>query len=148
MEAICIFCYQKINHDQNQTIIGAKKNYSGATRLREELPDFDFPTIIINDTITKRIVENRYGVGISVVDGIMRSTNVMLGGKTVVVIGYGYCGQGIAQRLRGLGAHVTVVDTTPLAQLEAHLEGFKTATLEKALPTAHAIVTAPVVITR
>ena len=134
---------ENMSQDQNQRIIGAtEETTSGATRLREELPNFDFPTIIINDTMAKRIVENRYGVGISVVDGIMRSTNVMLGGKTVVVIGYGYCGQGIAQRLRGLGAHVTVVDTTPLAQLEAHLEGFKTATLEKALPTAHAIVTA------
>ncbi len=136
---------EKLNQDQNQSksIIGAtEETTSGAMRLREELPNFDFPTIIINDTMAKRIVENRYGVGISVVDGIMRSTNIMLGGKTVAVIGYGFCGQGIAQRLRGLGAHVIVVETTPLAQLEAHLEGFKTSTLDEALPSAHAIVTA------
>ena len=121
--------------DLRESIIGAtEETTTGANRLREELPAFDFPTIIINDTMAKRIVENRYGVGISVVDGIMRTTNIMLGGKTVVVIGYGYCGQGVAQRLRGLGAHVTVVDTEPLAQLEAHFEGFSTGVLEGCSP--------------
>ncbi|NKB37104.1 MAG: adenosylhomocysteinase [Gammaproteobacteria bacterium] len=125
-----------------KSIIGAtEETTTGANRLREELPPFAFPTIIINDTLAKRIVENRYGVGISVVDGIMRTTNIMLGGKSVVVIGYGYCGQGVAQRLRGLGAHVTVVDTSPLAQLEAHLEGFRTSKLEDALPNADIVVT-------
>lgn len=125
-----------------KSIVGAtEETTTGANRLREELPAFNFPTIIINDTMAKRIVENRYGVGISVVDGIMRTTNIMLGGKTVVVIGYGYCGQGVAQRLRGLGAHVTVVDTAPLAQLEAHLEGFRTAVLEQALPEADIVLT-------
>jgi adenosylhomocysteinase len=124
------------------SLIGAtEETTTGANRLREELPSFDFPTIIINDTMAKRIVENRYGVGISVVDGIMRTTNIMLGGKNIVVIGYGYCGQGVAQRLRGLGAHVTVVDITPLAQLEAHLEGFKTANLEDALVDADLVLT-------
>jgi len=124
------------------SIIGAtEETTTGANRLREELPSFGFPTIIINDTMAKRIVENRYGVGISVVDGIMRTTNIMLGGKTVVVIGYGYCGQGVAQRLRGLGAHVTVVDTEPLTQLEAHLEGFKTGVLEDVLGDADIVIT-------
>ena len=124
------------------SIIGAtEETTTGANRLREELPSFDFPTIIINDTMAKRIVENRYGVGISVVDGIMRTTNIMLGGKTVVVIGYGYCGQGVAQRLRGLGAHVTVVDTEALTQLEAHLEGFKTGVLEDVLGDADIVIT-------
>ena len=124
------------------SIIGAtEETTTGANRLREELPAFGFPTIIINDTMAKRIVENRYGVGISVVDGIMRTTNIMLGGKTVVVIGYGYCGQGVAQRLRGLGAHVTVVDTEPLAQLEAHFEGFTTGLLKDVLPGADIVIT-------
>lgn len=125
-----------------ESIIGAtEETTTGANRLREELPSFEFPTIIINDTMAKRIVENRYGVGISVVDGIMRTTNIMLGGKTVVVIGYGYCGQGVAQRLRGLGAHVTVVDTAPLMQLEAHFEGFKTGVLEDVLSDADIVIT-------
>lgn len=125
-----------------ESLLGAtEETTTGANRLREALPSFDFPTIIINDTMAKRIVENRYGVGISVVDGIMRTTNIMLGGKTVVVIGYGYCGQGVAQRLRGLGAHVTVVDTDPLAQLEAHFEGFRTGALEEVLSGADIVIT-------
>ena len=96
---------------------------------------------VINDTQSKRIVENRYGVGSSVVDGIMRATNVLLHGKHIVVVGYGYCGSGTAQRLRGMGAHVTVVETNELTRLEAHLEGFKTAELEEALPDADMVVT-------
>ena len=128
--------------DVRDSLIGAtEETTTGANRLREELPSFDFPTIIINDTMAKRVVENRYGVGISVVDGIMRTTNIMLGGKTIVVVGYGYCGQGVAQRLRGLGAHVTVVDTEPLAQLEAHFEGFKTGVLEDVLAGADIVIT-------
>ena len=62
----------------------------------------------------------------SVVDGIMRCSNLLIGGKRVTVIGYGYCGQGIARALRGLGAHVTIVDIDPLTRLEAHLEGYHT----------------------
>ena len=125
-----------------ESLLGAtEETTTGANRLREELPSFDFPTIIINDTMSKRVVENRYGVGISVVDGIMRTTNIMLGGKTIVVVGYGYCGQGVAQRLRGLGAHVTVVDTEPLAQLEAHFEGFRTGVLQDVLPGADIVIT-------
>lgn len=125
-----------------ESIIGAtEETTTGANRLREELPSFGFPTIIINDTKAKRVVENRYGVGISVVDGIMRTTNIMLGGKTVVVVGYGYCGQGVAQRLRGLGAHVTVVDKEPLQQLEAHFEGFRTGVLEEVLGDADIVIT-------
>jgi len=125
-----------------ESLIGAtEETTTGANRLREELPSFDFPTIVINDTMAKRVVENRYGVGISVVDGIMRTTNIMLGGKTVLVVGYGFCGQGVAQRLRGLGAHVTVVDTEPLAQLEAHFEGFNTGVLEEVLAGADIVIT-------
>ena len=125
-----------------ESLLGAtEETTTGANRLREELPSLGFPTIVINDTMAKRIVENRFGVGISVVDGIMRTTNIMLGGKSVVVVGYGYCGQGVAHRLRGLGAHVTVVDTAPLAQLEAHLEGFNTGDLDDVLPGADIVLT-------
>jgi len=137
-----LLCEEPRYENLRQSIVGAtEETTSGANRLREELPRFDFPTIIINDTMAKRIVENRYGVGISVVDGMMRTTNIMLGGKKVVVIGYGYCGQGVAQRLRGLGAHVTVVDTEPMAQLEAHLEGFNVAEKEEALVGADIVLT-------
>ncbi|MFK8050692.1 MAG: adenosylhomocysteinase [Halioglobus sp.] len=125
-----------------QSIIGAtEETTTGANRLREEIQKPDFATLIINDTMAKRIVENRYGVGISVLDGIMRSTNILLAGKKITVIGYGYCGLGVAQRLRGAGAHITVVDKDPLTQLEAHLEGFNTAALEDGIVSADMVVT-------
>ena len=75
------------------------------------------------------------------VDALMRSTNLLLGGKTTAVIGYGYCGQGIARYLRANGAHVLVVERDPLTRLEAHVEGFQTALLEEALPASDVVVT-------
>ena len=125
-----------------KTLIGAtEETTTGATRLTDSIHCKDFPTLIINNTHAKRIVENHFGVGSSVVDGIMRATNVMLHGKSVVVIGYGFCGSGVAQRFRGMGAHVTVVESEPLTRLEAHLEGFRTASLEDCLPNAEIVVT-------
>jgi adenosylhomocysteinase len=125
-----------------ETLIGAtEETTTGTTRLRESIKCRDFPTLSINDTLTKRIVENRFGVGSSVVDGLMRATNVMLHGKNIVVIGYGYCGAGVAQRLRGMGAHVTVVERDPLTLLEAHLEGFQTSLLEDCVSKAQVVIT-------
>lgn len=124
------------------SIIGAtEETTTGGFRLREDLEPFGFATWIINDTEAKQIVENRYGVGSSVVDGLMRATNVMLHGKNAVVIGYGFCGSGVAMRLRGMGARVVVVDRDPMRQLEAHMEGFNTSDLHTALANAEIIVT-------
>ncbi|NOI67399.1 adenosylhomocysteinase [Vibrio sp. 99-8-1] len=125
-----------------EKLLGAtEETTTGANRLRENFESDLWSTLIINDTMSKKIIENRFGVGSSVVDGIMRATNVMLHGKKVVVIGYGYCGAGTAQRLRGMGAHVTVVESNSLTRLEAHMEGFYTATLEEALPDCDMVVT-------
>lgn len=124
-----------------KVIIGAtEETTTGANRLREDFTSQLWPTLIINDTQSKRIIENRYGVGSSVVESIAHATNVMIHGKKVVVIGYGYCGSGVAQRFRGMGAHVTVVDTNPLTRLEAHLEGFQTAELISTLQDADFVV--------
>ena len=123
-------------------IIGAtEETTTGGFRLREELGKFVFPTIVINDSRAKRILENRYGVGQSVIDGMMRCSNLLIGGKRATVVGYGFCGQGIARALRGLGAHVTVVDIDPLTRLEAHAEGYHTAELQDALPGSDFIIT-------
>ncbi len=123
-------------------IIGAtEETTTGAFRLREDMRPFTFPTVIINDTRAKRIIENRYGVGQSVVDGLMRGTNILIGGKKITVIGYGYCGQGVARRLQGLGGRVMVADIDPLAQLEAHLEGFETGDLVDLIPKSDIIIT-------
>jgi adenosylhomocysteinase len=137
------FIHEKPEHQHLQkTIIGAtEETTSGATRLREEIGTFYCPTLVINDTRAKRIIENRYGVGHGVVDALMRSTRLLMSGKCTTVIGYGYCGQGVAKYMRGVGAHVTVVDIDPLAQLEAHVEGFQTATLEDALTNADIVIT-------
>ncbi len=123
-------------------IIGAtEETTTGGFRLREEIAGYTFPTIVINDSRAKRIIENRYGVGQSVVDGIMRCSNLLIGGKRTTVIGYGACGQGIARYLRGLGAHVTIVDIDPLTRLEAHTEGYDTAELHEVLPTSDLVIT-------
>ncbi|WP_392342085.1 adenosylhomocysteinase (plasmid) [Phaeobacter sp. BS23] len=124
------------------TIRGAtEETTTGGFRLREDMEPFGFATWIINDTEAKQIVENRYGVGSSVVDGLMRATNVMLHGKRIAVIGYGFCGSGVAMRLRGMGARVVVIDRDPMRQLEAHLEGFDTADLHDALAAAEVVIT-------
>ena len=136
-----IYQNEEFKHLQHQIMGATEETTSGVNRIRKEGWEGLFPTFSINDTQSKRIVENRYGVGSSVVDGIMRATNVLLHGKKVVVVGYGYCGSGTAQRFRGMGAHVTVVETDELTRLEAHLEGFTTATLEDALPQADMVVT-------
>ena len=117
-----------------------KKTTTGAYRLREDMHPFPFPTIIINDTRAKRIIENRYGVGQSVVDGLMRSTNALIGGQKITVVGYGYCGQGVARRLKGLGARVMVADIDSLARLEAHMEGFETGDLQALIPKSDIII--------
>ncbi|MEZ9892195.1 adenosylhomocysteinase [Vibrio lentus] len=136
-----VFTHPEFTHLQ-KTLIGAtEETTTGANRLREDFNSNKWSTLIINDTMSKRIIENRFGVGSSVIDGIMRATNVMLHGKKVVVVGYGYCGSGTAQRLRGMGAHVTVVESHSLTKLEAHMEGFYTSTLEKALPDADMVIT-------
>ncbi|MCK6262970.1 adenosylhomocysteinase [Vibrio sp. ZSDE26] len=136
-----IFNHPEFKELQNKLIGATEETTTGANRLREDFKSDQWPTLIINDTMSKRIIENRFGVGSSVVDGIMRATNVMLHGKKVVVIGYGYCGSGTAQRLRGMGAHVTVVESNSLTKLEAHMEGFYTSTLEEALPDADLVIT-------
>ena len=136
-----MFEKEQFKHLQNKILGATEETTSGANRLRAEGWEGHFPTLVINDTESKRIVENRFGVGSSVVDGIMRATNVLLHGKRIAVVGYGYCGSGTAQRLRGMGAHVTVVETNKLTRLEAHLEGFETATLEEVLPSADMVIT-------
>jgi adenosylhomocysteinase len=115
---------------------------SGGARLREELRAFSFPTWVINDTEVKRVVENRFGVGLSVFDGLLRATNIMPNGKLALVIGYGFCGSGIARYLGAAGGRVMIADPSPMRRLEAHMEGFETGPIEKLLPRADLCITA------
>jgi adenosylhomocysteinase len=84
-----------------------------------------FPVIAVNDAMTKHFFDNRYGTGQSTLDGILRATNRLLAGSTFVVVGYGWCGKGLAMRARGMGANVVVTEIDPLAALEAVMDGFR-----------------------
>lgn len=113
---------------------GTEETTTGALLLRAHEHQPDFPVVVINDSELKLMVENRFGVGQSVVQGFMNATNLMLPGAVATVVGYGPCGRGVAQTLRQLGALVTVVDTDPYRALEAVMEGFEVRTLAAALP--------------
>lgn len=115
---------------------GTEETTTGALLLRAHEQQPDFPVVVINDSELKLMVENRFGVGQSVVQGFMNATNLMLPGAVATVVGYGPCGRGVAQTLRQLGALVTVVDTDPYRALEALMEGFAVASLADALPPA------------
>ncbi|GAC1325134.1 MAG: adenosylhomocysteinase [Thermoleophilaceae bacterium] len=105
---------------------GTEQTTTGAIRVRalESERRLTFPVIAVNDSITGRLFDNRYGTGQSTLDGIVRATNMLLAGSRVVVIGYGWCGRGVALRARGAGANVVVCEVDPLRALEAALDGY------------------------
>jgi adenosylhomocysteinase len=135
-------------HDKNPElhgkIIGSmEETTTGVIRLRAMEKDgaLKFPVIAVNDAATKHMFDNRYGTGQSTVDGILRATNMLLAGKTVVVGGYGWCGRGFASRASGMGAHVVVTEVDPLRALEASLDGFQVSTMIDIAPEADLICT-------
>lgn len=116
--------YRELLHD---IIGGTEETTTGVIRLRAMAADkmLGFPVIAVNDAMTKHFFDNRYGTGQSTIDGIIRATNVLLAGKTFVVGGYGWCGRGLANRARGMGANVVVTEIDPLKALEAVMDGFR-----------------------
>jgi len=106
---------------------GTEETTTGVIRLRAMEADgaLRYPIIAVNDANTKHLFDNRYGTGQSTIDGVIRATNVLLAGKTVVVGGYGWCARGIAMRARGMGANVIVTEVDPLRALEAVMDGFR-----------------------
>ena len=98
--------------------------------------------IAVNDAETKHFFDNRYGTGQSTIDGILRATNILLAGKTVVVAGYGWCGKGIAMRARGMGARVIVTEIDPVRALEAAMDGFAVTTMDRAAALGDIFITA------
>ncbi len=111
----------------NEVIGGTEETTTGVIRLRAMAADhaLEFPIIAVNDANTKHLFDNRYGTGQSTLDGIIRATNVLLAGKNFVVAGYGWCGRGLANRARGMGANVIVTEVDPLVALEAVMDGFR-----------------------
>lgn len=101
-----------------------------------------FPIIAVNDADTKHFFDNRYGTGQSTMDGILRATNILIAGKTLVVAGYGWCGKGIAMRAKGLGARVIVTEIDPVRALEAAMDGFMVMPMEDAAEQGDLFITA------
>jgi adenosylhomocysteinase len=122
---------------------GTEETTTGVIRLRSMAADgvLAYPIISVNDALTKHMFDNRYGTGQSTIDGIIRATNVLLAGLNVVVAGYGWCGRGVAQRARGLGAHVIVTEVDPLRGLEAVMDGFTLLPMAKAAPLGDVFIT-------
>ncbi|MDI6887625.1 MAG: adenosylhomocysteinase, partial [Candidatus Thermoplasmatota archaeon] len=106
---------------------GTEETTTGVLRFRsmEKEGALRYPIIAVNDANTKHLFDNRYGTGQSTIDGILRSTNILLAGKKLVVLGYGYCGRGIALRAKGMGADVIITEVSPLKALEAVMDGFR-----------------------
>jgi len=123
---------------------GTEETTSGVVRLRalEAAGQLGFPVVAVNDARTKRLFDNRYGTGQSALDGILRATNMLLAGRVVAVFGYGWCGQGIALRAQGAGAHVVVCEVDPVRALEAKLEGYEVLPGVAAAAKADVLITA------
>jgi adenosylhomocysteinase len=122
---------------------GTEETTTGVIRLRalERQGTLGYPIVAVNDAATKHLFDNRYGTGQSTLDGIIRATNVLLAGRTIVVAGYGNCGKGVASRARGMGAQVIVTEIDPLAALEAVMDGFRVLPMAEAAPIGDIFIT-------
>ncbi|PSB13919.1 adenosylhomocysteinase [filamentous cyanobacterium CCP2] len=135
-----------IQERQNQLpdLIGTtEETTTGIVRLRAMLKDgvLTFPAMNVNDADTKHFFDNRYGTGQSTLDGIIRATNILLAGKTIVVAGYGWCGKGTALRARGMGANVIVTEVDPVRAIEATMDGFRVMPMSLAAPLGDLFIT-------
>lgn len=122
---------------QIPSILGStEETTTGVIRLKsmEAHGVLKFPVIAVNESRTKHFFDNRYGTGQSTIDGIIRATNLLLAGKTIVILGYGYCGRGVASRAHGMGAKVIVTEVDPVRALEASMDGFEVMTMHAAAP--------------
>ena len=129
---------------QKRNVIGGcEETTTGILRLRarEKEGKLDFPMMSVNDAYCKHLFDNRYGTGQSVWDGIMRNTNLIVAGKTVVVAGYGWCGKGVSMRAKGLGANVIVTEVDPIKAIEAVMDGFRVMPMERAASVGDIFIT-------
>jgi adenosylhomocysteinase len=134
----------KERQQQLSELIGStEETTTGIVRLRAMFNDgvLTFPAMNINDADTKHLFDNRYGTGQSTLDGIIRATNLLLAGKTVVVVGYGWCGKGTAMRARGLGANIIVTEIDPVKAIEAAMDGFRVMPMAQAAPVGDLFIT-------
>lgn len=125
-------------------LIGStEETTTGVIRLRSMEKDgvIQFPVIAVNDALTKHLFDNRYGTGQSTMDAILRLTNVLIAGMTVVVAGYGWCGKGVAHKAKGMGANIVVTEIDPLKSIEALMDGFRTMPMEQAAEIGDVFIT-------
>jgi adenosylhomocysteinase len=122
---------------------GTEETSTGVTRLRAMAADktLKYPVIAINDADTKHLFDNRYGTGQSTMDGVLRATNVLVAGSTVVIAGYGWCGRGLAARAKGMGATVLVTEIDPVRALEASMDGYQVVSMAEAAPRGDLFIT-------
>jgi adenosylhomocysteinase len=122
---------------------GTEETTTGVIRLRsmEKSGALKYPIIAVNDAMTKHFFDNRYGTGQSTFDGITRATNILWAGKTVVIVGYGWCGRGMAMRAKGMGAHVIVTEIDPLKALEAVMDGYQVMPMKEAAKEGDILIT-------
>ena len=127
-----------------EVLAGTEETTTGVIRLRAMAADgaLAFPVVAVNEALTKHLFDNRYGTGQSTIDGILRATNILIAGRNVVVAGYGWVGRGIASRMSGHGAHVTVIEIDPVRALEALMDGYQVMTVGQAAPWGDLFVTA------
>jgi adenosylhomocysteinase len=137
-----------LSADERKALVGAvrgstEETTTGVIRLKAMAQEgiLQFPIIAVNDSNTKHMFDNRYGTGQSTLDGVIRATNLLLAGSTVVVAGYGWCGRGVASRARGAGAHVIVTEIDPLPALEARMDGFEVVPMTEAAPRGDLFIT-------
>lgn len=135
-------------HGERQELLpgiigGSEETTTGVLRLKARAKEglLRFPMISVNDAYCKYLFDNRYGTGQSVWDGIMRTTNLVVAGKNVVVIGYGWCGKGVAMKAKGLGADVIVCEIDPVKAIEAYMDGFRVMSMDDAAPVGDFFIT-------
>lgn len=128
--------HEKYPHLLSGVIGSCEETTTGILRLKQMARNgtLRFPAVMVNDADCKHLFDNRYGTGQSVWDGIMRTTNLIVAGKDVVVAGYGWCGKGVAMRAKGLGARVIVTETDPIRAIEAVMDGYRVMTMTEAAP--------------
>ncbi len=127
----------------SENIGGTEETTTGVIRLRAMATDqaLKYPIVSVNDADTKHLFDNRFGTGQSTIDAIMRATNRLLAGRTIVVCGYGMCGRGVSSRARGMGAHVIVTEVDPTAAIEAVMEGYRVMPLREAARVGDIFIT-------
>ena len=135
--------YSKHNAMLADMIGGCEETTTGVIRLRamQKYGLLPYPVIAVNNALTKHMFDNRYGTGQSTLDGIVRATNVLLAGRTLVVAGYGWCGRGIASRASGMGAHVVVTEVDPRKAIEAQMDGYRVMPMADAAKIGDVFVT-------